>query len=103
MTPDERQTIRQFEAKIRNLIAKFIVLQKENSDLYTELEKKEEEISLLKHDKDKLQSDYDNLRLAKMIEISDADFKDAKKRITALVREVNKCINMLSANNTQEV
>ena len=33
-----------------------------------------------------------------MIEISDADIKESKMKITRLVREINKCISMLSSD-----
>jgi hypothetical protein len=34
--------------------------------------------------------------MAKMIEITDGDMEAAKKRIAGLIREVNKCITLLS-------
>ncbi|MCM1311429.1 MAG: hypothetical protein NC206_00155 [Bacteroides sp.] len=96
MTDEERQKLKNFDAHVRQLIAQYKVLQKENNDLYTELESKELEIERLQAKIGKCKSDYSNLKLAKMIEISDGDMKDAKQRITRLVREVNKCIALLS-------
>ena len=98
MTTEERQSMKQFEAKVRQLIAQFRVLKQENADLYAELEGKEEEIKTLKADLAQSKNDYNNLKLAKMIEISDADVKESKMKITRLVREINKCINMLSSD-----
>ena len=63
-----------------------------------ELEGKEEEIKTLKADLAQSKNDYNNLKLAKMIEVSDADVKESKMKITRLVREINKCINMLSSD-----
>ena len=60
-------------------------------------EKKDEEIKSIQSQADQLKKDYNNLKLAKMIEISDTDFKEAKQKITYLVREVNACINLLNA------
>lgn len=96
MTAEERQSMKKFEAKVRQLIARFRVLQQENTDLYTELEGKEEEIKTLKAALSQSKNDYNNLKLAKMIEISDADIKVSKLKITRMVREINKCINILS-------
>lgn len=96
MTDEERQILKNFDAHVRQLIAQYKVLQKENNDLYIELENKEQEIERLQAKIGKCQNDYSNLKLAKMIEISDSDMKDAKQRITRLVREVNKCIALLS-------
>ena len=102
MTTEERQSMKQFEAKVRQLIAQFRVLKQENTDLYAELEGKEEEIKTLKADLAQSKNDYNNLKLAKMIEISDADVKESKMKITRLVREINKCINMLSSGTEMD-
>ena len=42
------------------------------------------------------ENDYNSLKMAKMIEISDADMNGAKKRLAKLIRDVNKCITLLS-------
>jgi len=97
MTESERQTMKRFEAKVRSLLADYVALKKENSELYDELDKKEKELRNLQSQATRYKEDYDNLKLAKMIEISDTDFKGAKQRITNLVREVNNCINLLNA------
>lgn len=94
--------MKQFEAKVRQVLAQFRVLKQENADLYSELEKKDEEISELKEINKQLLADYDNLKLAKMIQVSDADIKESKQKITNLVREVNKCINILVSSMESE-
>ena len=43
-----------------------------------------------------LHNDYTSLKMAKMIEISDGDMEDAQKRLSKLIRDVNKCITLLS-------
>ncbi len=88
--------MKNFEAKVRQVIAQFRVLKQENADLYAELEGKDEEIKKLQAELAQSKDDYNNLKLAKMIEISDTDIKESKMKITKLVREINKCINILS-------
>ncbi|MBR1521014.1 MAG: hypothetical protein IJ635_07230 [Bacteroidaceae bacterium] len=88
--------MKKFEAKVHQVIAQFRVLKQENADLYAELEGRDEEIKQLKADLAQSQRDYNNLKLAKMIEISDADIKASKTKITRMVREINKCISILS-------
>ena len=90
--------MKSFEAKVRQVIAQMRVLQQENADLYGELESKDEELSRLRAELAQSKDDYNNLKLAKMIEISDADIKESKLRISHLVREVNKCISILSSD-----
>lgn len=102
MTTEERQSMKNFEAKVRQAIAQFRVLKQENADLYAELENKDEEIRKLKASLAQSQNDYNNLKLAKMIEVSDADIKESKMKISRLVREINKCINILSTSSEEE-
>ncbi|MDO4993585.1 MAG: hypothetical protein Q4E32_01120 [Bacteroidales bacterium] len=96
MTDNEKRQMKEFEAKVRRLLTLYEELKKENADLYTDLERKETDIERLQSELRQSQSDYKNLKLAKMIQISDDEHHDAKMRITRLVREVNKCINQLS-------
>lgn len=99
MTPEERQSMKKFEARVRNILVQHSVLKQENTDLYTELEKKDEEIRLLKEELSRSKNEYNNLKLAKMIEITDSDIKESKMKITRLVREINKCISILSSGD----
>lgn len=89
--------MKQFEARVRHVLAQFSVLKQENEDLYTEIEKKDEEIQRLKDQMSQSQNEYNNLKLAKMIEITDSDIKESKMKIAKLVREINKCISILSS------
>lgn len=103
MKDDERIRIKKFEARIRRFIADFRTLQKENADLYAELENRDSEIQELKAQLAQAKQDYTNLKLARMIEVSDSDIKETKQKITNLVREVNKCINILSAGEVGDI
>ena len=89
--------MKQLEARVRHVLAQYSVLKQENEDLYTEIEKKDEEIQRLKDQLSKSQNEYNNLKLAKMIEITDSDIKESKMKIAKLVREINKCISILSS------
>ena len=101
MTDEEKRQLKIFDGKIRQLISNYQVMKKEIGDLYIEVDRKDEEIARLKAELRQSQSDYSNLKLAKMIEISDSELKVAKQRISKLVREVNKCIGLLSTDLNQ--
>ena len=47
MTDEEKRIIKNFEANVRQLLRLYAVLQKENQDLYSELEQKDLEIEKL--------------------------------------------------------
>ncbi len=95
MTDDEKKKLSQFEAHVRQLMEKFLMLKKENEGLYQMMAEKDKTIEELTLQTKKLQQNYDNLKLAKMIEISDDEMKNAKQRLSKLVREVDKCIALL--------
>ena len=39
---------------------------------------------------------YETLKMARMMEISDGDLEGAKERVAGLIRSINKCITLLS-------
>ncbi len=96
MTDEEKRILKNFDAHVRQLLRQYQVLQQENQDLYAELDKRDKDIERLQAEIGQCQKDYTTLKLAKMIEISDSDMKDAKQRLSKLVRDVNKCIGLLS-------
>ena len=80
------------------MILRFQQLKKENEDLYAEVEKGQQELDLVCKKLEQQQSDYQSLKMAKMIEITDGDLSGAKDRLAKLIRDVNKCIGILSGN-----
>jgi len=95
MTQNEK-TIAVFEARVRQLILRFQELKKENEELYQMMEKNEQDIKELKGRLTQTENDYNSLKMAKMMEITDGDLQGAKDRLSKLIREVNKCIAVLS-------
>ena len=95
MTQNEK-TLAAFEARVRQLILRFQELKKENAELYSVVEKQEQDIKTLEAKLAQAESDYNSLKMAKMIEITDSDLQGAKDRLAKLIRDVNKCIAILS-------
>jgi predicted RNase H-like nuclease (RuvC/YqgF family) len=85
-----------FQTRVRQLILRFQELKKENGDLYAMVEERDAEISGLKEQLAQQERDYQSLKMAKMIEITNGDLDGAKERIAKLIRDVNKCIAVLS-------
>jgi predicted RNase H-like nuclease (RuvC/YqgF family) len=90
------QTIATFQTRVRDLLHRFQELKKENADLYAMVEKNEQDIKQLQAKLAQADNDYNALKMAKMMEISDGDLESAKARVAKLIREVNKCIAILS-------
>ncbi len=90
------KVIAQFETRVRQLILKFQELKKENQDLYAMVEKAEKDIKDLQARITQKDNDYNALKMAKMMTITDGDLEAAKARVQKLIREVNKCITLVS-------
>lgn len=90
------KTVNTFATRVRQMILKFDEVKKENEELYAMVDERDAQIKVLQDKLAQAQHDYDSLKMAKMMTISDADMEGAQKRIAKLIRDVNKCITLLS-------
>ncbi len=88
MTPEEEIVLKRFETRTRQLILHYQDLRQENKLLRQQVDEMRQELELMK-------KNYANLKMARMIDINDQDMKDAKGRLSKLIREVDKCIALL--------
>lgn len=95
MTNNEK-VLAQFVARIQQLILQYKDIKKENAELYAMIEGQEEKIKTLEEYLSQAQNDYQSLKIARMIEVSDVDVEKAQQRLAKLIRDVNKCITLLS-------
>ncbi len=89
-------TLATFQTRLRQLLLRFQEIQKENKALSAEVESSRKTIQELQQKMEQKQHDYDSLKMAKMMEITDGNLSDAKARLSRLIRDVNKCIAILS-------
>ena len=94
MTQSEK-TLTTFETRVRQMLLRFQELKKENEELYQMVEKSEQDIKSMQEKLAQTEKDYNALKMAKMMEITDGDLQGAKNRLAKLIREVNKCIAVL--------
>ena len=85
-----------FATRVRQMILQYETLKKENDELYTLVDQREQEIKQLQGELSQAQADYNSLKMAKMLEVTDGDMETAQKRVAKLIRDVNKCITLLS-------
>jgi predicted RNase H-like nuclease (RuvC/YqgF family) len=90
------QSLTTFETRVRQMILRFQELKKENEDLQALVEKNGQDIQDLQAKLTQADHDYNSLKMAKMMEITDGDLEGAKARLTKLIRDVNRCIAILS-------
>lgn len=88
--------LNQFSTRVRQMLLQYKELKKENAELYTMVDEREEQIRTLNAKLAQAQNDYNSLKMAKMLEVTDGDVESAQKRLQRLIRDVNKCITLLS-------
>ncbi len=92
----KEKTLATFSARVRQLLFQYQELKKENNELYAMVDERDKKIKLLESQVAQKQAEYNSLKTAKMLEITDGDIDGAKKQVAKLIREVNKCITLLS-------
>ena len=90
------KTLNTFTTRVRQMIIQYQEVKKENTQLQSIIEQRDKEIQELQAKLSQAQIDYNFLKTARMIEITDSDMENAQKRIAKLIRDVNRCITILS-------
>ena len=85
-----------FATRVRQMILQYEALKNENDELYAFVEQREQEIKQLQEKLSQAEADYNSLKMAKMLDVTDGDMETAQKRVAKLIRDVNKCITLLS-------
>ena len=83
------KTLNLFTTRVRQMLLQYKELRQENNDLYQMVDERDKEIALLKAQLTQSQTDYQSLK-------TDGDMESAQKRLAKLIRNVNKCITLLS-------
>ena len=93
---ESNDKLKLFTTRMRQLILQYKDVKKENEELYAMVDTREQEIKQLRQQLQQSQDDYNSLKMAKMMEVTDGDIEASKKRIASLIREVDRCITLLS-------
>ena len=74
---DNDKILTHFTTRVRQMILQYNELKNENEELYAMVDAREEEIKRLKASLEQSKKDYECLKTAKMLEISDGDIDSA--------------------------
>jgi predicted nucleic acid-binding Zn-ribbon protein len=96
MTERERATLSLFEQRLRLLVDKHQKALLHIKELTDTLEQNNRRIQELEERCATLEQNYNNLKQAKVISLSDAKIGTTRERLTALVREIDRCIESLT-------
>ncbi len=78
------------------MILQYNETKNENAELYAMVDERDSRIKELEAKLEQARRDYEMLKMAKMLEITDGDMESVQKRVSRLIRDVNKCITLLS-------
>lgn len=97
MTADEEKTLSVLETRTRQLLLQYNKITEENAELFDTLVQKDNELREARKKIKQQEALIANIKMARMLEVSDTDLASARQRITHLVRDVDKCIALLKA------
>ena len=84
-----------FEEKLQKFIRMYDGLKQENLQLRQAIEAGQSRESELQKKLDRISADYENLKTTKVLSVSGYDLESTRKRVSGLVREIDRCIDML--------
>ena len=96
-TINEHELLHLLETRVRQLILQDKDLQEQCRALEGQIAERDRKIEELKQRNRDAQAQYENLKVARILELSDSDTRNARQRLNRLVRDVDKCIALLKA------
>lgn len=87
--------LKRIQTKLQQLLKQYAVLQKENSWLKDELDSAKKDVSTHQETLSNLKQHVDVLKYSNG-EMSESDKKEFEKRINFYIKEIDRCIVMLS-------
>ncbi len=102
MTGIDELVVENFESKLNRLMGAYTRLQTENNALREQLNLQSVELDKVRKQNIELTESYKNLKQAKIISSSESEIGDTKRRLSKLVREVDKCIALLNASGQKD-
>ena len=102
MTEVDEIVVGNFESKLNRLMGAYTRLLAENKALREQVYQKSVELDKVREQYNELTDSYSSLKLAKIISVNDSDIGDTQRRLSKLVREVDKCIALLNASELKD-
>src|SRR5574344_1416586 len=96
MTEDQKKQLGIFETRLHRLLYLCDELKKKNTELSNALDIQLKKNETLNVELDNLKNDYANLKTATVISLRSQDIKDSKKRLSNIVREIDKCSALMN-------
>ena len=95
MTEDRDKLLLNLEVRVRQVLLLCDKLKQENNKLKDEDSLKNEKIENIEKELGIMNEKYDTLKMARTITAASVDVDTARLRLSKMVREVDKCIDLL--------
>jgi predicted nuclease with TOPRIM domain len=96
MATDFQQRLSRIRTKVEEVVEENVSLKRENVVLLEELEGLKKTIALQKNALAELKEENKLIKLAKEMSMSGSDVHDLKIKINELVRDIDRCIDLLN-------
>lgn len=97
MTEKEQELLSLLGTRVRELVQQDKSLREQIHALEGQIAEQNEKIKEIGRQREEVAAQYANLKVARMLELSDSDTREARQRLSRLVRDVDKCIALLKA------
>lgn len=96
MTEDHKRLLAVFEVRVRDLMALCDQQKRKIDELAYSLSQKDDELRQAKSMIEELNAKCDNMLTARIVSTNEGEMRNARMRLSKLVREVDKCIALLN-------
>lgn len=96
MADEKNKLLIDLEVRIKQVLLRCDSLKDENARLKSDIKAKELGLEKITKELSSLKTKYDSLKVARTITAATVDVDAAKKKLSTLVRKVDKCIDLLN-------
>ncbi len=93
----DEKTLNLFTTRMRQMILLYKEKKQEVNTLYEMLDEQEAKMKQMEKKLVQMQRDYDSLKMARMLEVTDGDLEKAKAKVAKIIRDINKCLTLLNS------
>lgn len=95
MADDNNKLLVDLEVRVKQVMFLCDALKVENAQLKTEIQTKQKQLEQAAKELARLKANYESLKMARTITAASVDVESAQAKLAKMVREVDKCINLL--------
>lgn len=93
----DEKTFNLFTTRMRQMILLYKEKKQEVDSLYEMLDEQEAKMKQMEKQLVQMRRDYDSLKMARMLEVTDGDLEKAKAKVAKIIRDINKCLTLLNS------